>query len=259
MNGSALLAMSNEKRRKFFESKGVDLTNVAQRSAAYRDRWRKDLDKAVFEKHMRFYDSMSLWSGDRPLHFTFSDWDINRQQNAELAKKLGNQCFTLAKGLLTSNYNIMLSGGPGVGKTSMALAILDAMHDKQRTTMFVSTMRLTSLISERIEMQDVNEHLNHVISAMKRVDVLLLDDFGTEGGMKRDIRPVRKDMQDRMFEVADARLATDKQDNRTKSTIITTNNTPEQLLRMYNEKLVSRLLPHSKEHAVSFDGLEDVR
>lgn len=259
MNASALLAMSDKKRREFFESKGVDLSNVAERSAQYRERWRNGLDKAVFEKHMRFYDSISLWSGDRPLHFTFSDWDASLQGNSKLAKDIGNQCFLLAKGLLNSNYNVMLSGNPGVGKTSLALAMLDAMHDKQRTTMFVSTMSLAMLIDKRIDMPDVREKLNHVISAMKRVDVLLLDDFGTEGGMKQDIRPVRKDMQDRMFEVADARLATDKSGKRTKSTIITTNNTPKQLLKMYNEKLISRLLPHNAEHAVDFGGLEDVR
>lgn len=259
MNASALLAMSDKKRREFFESKGVDLTNVAEKSSKYRDQWRKNLDKAVFDKHMRFYDSISLWSGNQPLHFTFNDWDSSLQDNSELAKKLGNECFMLAKGLLSDNYNVMLSGNPGVGKTSLALAMLDAMHDKQRTTMFVSTMSLAMLIDKRIDMPDVREKLSHVISAMKRVDVLLLDDFGTEGGMKQDIRPVRKDMQDRMFEVADARLATDKQGKRTKSTIITTNNTPKQLLKMYNEKLISRLLPHKADHAVDFTGLKDVR
>ena len=98
------------------------------------------------------------------------------------------------------------------------------------------------------------------MTAMKRVYVLLLVDFGTEGGMKKDLRPVRKNMQDALYSVANARLAVDKKTGkRTKSTIVTTNNSPQQLLAMYNDKLISRLIPKEQEQIVLFDGLEDVR
>ena len=102
MDASALLAMNDKKRREFFESKGVDLAKVAENSAKYRDQWRKNLDKAVFDKHMRFYDSISLWSGNQPLHFTFNDWDSSLQDNSELAKKLGNASCLLKGYLVTT-------------------------------------------------------------------------------------------------------------------------------------------------------------
>ena len=71
---------------------------------------------------------------------------------------------------------------------------------------------------------------------------------------------MRKDMQDALYSVANARLAVDKKTGkRTKSTIVTTNNSPQQLLAMYNDKLISRLIPKEQEKIVLFDGLEDIR
>jgi DNA replication protein DnaC len=95
---------------------------------------------------------------------------------------------------------------------------------------------------------------------MREVDVLLLDDFGTEGGMKVDnvVRPVRKDMQDFMYRVANVRIDFDK-NKVEKPTIITTNNLQEDIDRMYNQKAVSRLYPKSKEHRIAFNKMGDVR
>lgn len=258
MRAAALFQMTPEQRDQFFQERGVDLNKVEENTAKHRIEWQKGLEDQVFNKHMRFYDAMSLFSGDERLSFHFSDFDPTRQSDANNAREIGRRCYMIAKEMKTDNFNVALSGRPGVGKTSLGLAILDELHKAKKTTMFVSTMELVMLLDKRIEHPDVKERLNRIIDAMKRVDVLLLDDYGTEGGMKKDIRPVRKDMQDVMFSVANARLAT-KNGKRTKSTIITTNNTPKQLLEMYNEKLISRLIPHDAKHMVSFDGMEDAR
>ena len=118
--------------------------------------------------------------------------------------------------------------------------------------MFVSTAELKHLYTAGFDDDEQKQRLKFTVEKMKEVDVLILDDFGTEGDLTAQGKVrVRSDMRDDMYRISNARME--------KITIITTNNTPEQLLRMYNEKLISRLLPHSKEHAVSFAGLEDVR
>ena len=80
-------------------------------------------------------------------------------------------------------------------------------------------------------------------------DVLLLDDLGTESGGR--VKEIRTDMYDLMYRISNARTA--------KTTIITTNNTPAELGKIYSEKIVSRLLPKRKERCINMNGLKDVR
>lgn len=51
----------------------------------------------------------------------------------------------------------------------------------------------------------------------------------------------------------------DKDGNKRYSTIVTTNNDRGDLERMYNKKIVSRLITKKAENTVVFDGLDDVR
>ena len=44
-----------------------------------------------------------------------------------------------------------------------------------------------------------------------------------------------------------------------KYTIITTNNTADELRNMYNVKLISRLIPSNPQHIIDFSGLADFR
>lgn len=44
-----------------------------------------------------------------------------------------------------------------------------------------------------------------------------------------------------------------------KFTIVTTNNTVDELQTMYNVKLISRLIPSNPKHIIDFNGLTDFR
>lgn len=267
--GAPIIGMHQDEIKRMAEEHGAVILTDPDEIEAFKKRRDKEfhdeIEENVFQKHMRFFDAISLYSGDEKLRFTFNDWDPTKQEDVNTAKDIGNQCFTLAKEMLTDNFNVMLVGTPGVGKTSLALAMLEAVHAKRKTTMFVSTMALSLLLTERFDNREAQQKLDRIISAMKKVDVLLLDDFGTEAGMKAEggFKPVRKDLQEYFFNIADARLATIKDDDdnkhRIKSTIITTNNTMGQLKQMYNEKLLSRLIPHDVDKTVVFKNMVDIR
>ena len=87
---------------------------------------------------------------------------------------------------------------------------------------------------------------------MKEADVLILDDFGTEGDMSAQGKVrVRSDMRDDMYRVSNARLE--------KITIITTNNTLKELNTMYDPKTIDRLIPKSEGYRIVFRDMNSVR
>lgn len=262
MEATKLLSLSKASLRKLAAEHGVELITDEEKIKEFKEKrekeWHKNLTDKLFQKKMRFFDSISLWSGDEKIEFAFNDWDATKQEDVQQAKDIGNQCFSLAKKMLTDNFNVMLMGKPGTGKTSLALAMLDAVHKKNKTTMFVSTMAFSLLLKKSFNDKNAKFQVEKVSSAMERADVLLLDDFGTEGGMNSS--PVYDELQNRLFDIADARIVKDKDTGkRLKSTILTTNNSFEQFRGMYNEKILSRLIPHKAEQIVAFKNMEDVR
>lgn len=235
---------------------GIDMNNLPTKEE--RDRQAFEKGWANYQaKIRRWFDVMSVWPSDQRMKFTFQDWNIDLQ-DGDSAKVIGNQAYKLCKKLENEPGNVFMLGSRGVGKTSLALAMLDKLG-ATKTTMFVSTAELASMIGQQYDYSDVAKRIKKIEKAMKEVDVLLLDDFGTEGGMKGDkFSPVRKDMQEMMYRVSNSRFNLNT-NSIVRTTIITTNNLQSELEQMYNDKLISRLIPKNKEQRLAFNGMQDVR
>lgn len=216
-------------------------------------------------------EQQSLWSGGQRLHFSFNDWNPNRQPDSQLGADTGNQAYLLAKKMEQESINVNLFGNRGTGKTSLALAMIDKVSkDSGKSWLFINTVELANLISRSYQYPESREQLNELYKAItgiksgdgswyhKPVDVLVLDDFGTEGGQKSDELRVRRDMQEWLYRASNARI--DLQNNQpTGSTIITTNNTSNELLRMYDPKLISRIVTKDPLHVIDLTKAKDVR
>lgn len=217
----------------------------------------------------------SLWAST-PIEFTFKDWKPDERQNEAKARELGNKAFKLAKAMINGHLNVVMSGNAGVGKTSLALAMLDSLRKAGKTVMVVSTVALSQLISDQYEYNDRKEQLRELKRAMKECDVLLLDDLGADGGsaekvMGKGYTGTRKDLQALMFEIANNRYeGTRKEQIAAKragkkllkpvhETIITTNNLTTELERIYGERTVSRLISRDRNHRLAFNNMEDMR
>lgn len=193
---------------------------------------------------------MSLWNGGRPFEFTFYDWDKNRQRDSERAGRVARKAVNLTKEILQKPFNVTLAGNSGVGKTSLAVAMLTMLRENGASTMAVSTAELEILVDESFNDDLKARKLYRLTRGMKDVDVLLLDDFGTEGGL--DMRGAHRKLQTIIYDVANVRAEK-------KATIITTNNSDAELHRIYPEKTLSRLMTKNEQHKIYMDGLEDVR
>lgn len=232
--------------------------------------WNQRLKRQKFDHVYK----QSLWSGRTPIAFNFSSWDSSKQISKQNAEQLKQKAQQLAQQMLTPDdkpFNVMLEGSPGTGKTSLAIAMIDYIrhhgyrwgyikhpygaekYKRYVDVFFLATDEMLELVYHSMDGDtQARNQLQRVVKFAKAVDVLVLDDFGTEGGMKGTIRTVHKTMQELMYGINNARFGK-------KYTIITTNNTVEELRAMYNVKLISRLIPTNGEHTLNFNGLTDVR
>ncbi|MCZ0891997.1 ATP-binding protein [Ligilactobacillus saerimneri] len=219
----------------------------AQREKEFEDKQRKAWRKGMKKK---FWEEFSVWPDGKPEEFTFRDWRPNIQENVEATKYVARQTLNITKELVEQgkSYNVVFLGTPGVGKTSLALAMANEFRKVGKFVMFVSTTELKRMYDNMYDKEDLIPKVDNIVNWMKKAEVLILDDFGTEGiGRER----VRVDMQNSMYEVVNARKG--------KTTLITTNNRIEELQAMYDPKIISRLIPKNKDHQVVFKGMEDVR
>lgn len=232
--------------------------------------WNQRLKRQKFDHIYK----QSLWSGRTPIAFNFSSWDSSKQISKQNAEQLKQKAQQLAQQMLTPDdkpFNVMLEGSPGTGKTSLAIAMIDYIrhhgyrwgyikhpdgaekYKRYVDVLFLATDEMLELVYHSMDGDgQARNQLQQVVKFAKAADVLILDDFGTEGGMKGTIRPVHKTMQELMYDINNARFGK-------KHTIITTNNTVEELRAMYNVKLISRLIPTNGEHTLNFNSLTDVR
>ncbi|MEN3115097.1 ATP-binding protein [Lacticaseibacillus paracasei] len=248
---------THEDVQKIIEKRGIDV-NTLPTQAEIEQRFYERSMATLNRKKARAIYRYSVFPGNVPAKFTFDKWRPELQTDQQSSRNLGNRAYKLTKQMVEVPKNVVLFGPRGTGKTSLALAMLTSLRDEGQSGLFISTAELSNLMGLQYDAPDVRKRLAGIERAMKEADVLLLDDFGTEGGMKLDIKPVRRDMQELMYRVANARL--DFESNRPRlSTIITTNNEMDELERMYNVKLVSRLIPKAKEFTLNFEKLTDVR
>ena len=233
--------------------------------------WNQRLKRQKFDHVYK----QSLWSGRTPIAFNFSSWDSAKQISKQNAEQLKQKAQYLAQQMLMPDdkpFNVMLEGSPGTGKTSLAVAMIDYIRhhgyrwgyikhpdgsaDKYKRyvdVFFLATDEMLELVYHSMDSDSqARNRLQQVVRFAKTADVLVLDDFGTEGGMKGTIRPVHKTMQELMYDINNARFGK-------KYTIITTNNDDNELKAMYNIKLISRLIPSNPQHVLDFTDLLDVR
>lgn len=241
----------------------------AEEMQAYLLMHEQEQQQAAYKKMMaserKKFDIWSIWGGSGKQRFNFQLWDPAEQPNKEAAEALKLKARHLTKRIIDgSGLNILLAGNAGTGKTAMVLAMLEALKEhSEKSVMFVSTVALSDKVHNFNDRQ-AQERLRYCKELMKRVDVLVLDDFGSEaGGMGNTGKQASEPMQKFMFEVAEARQVKDEYGKRTKTNIITTNQKisgdNNSLDRSYNTKIISRLIAKKEANQLIFGGLEDLR
>ncbi len=113
-------------------------------------------------------------------------------------------------------FNTIFSGVPGVGKSHLAMSMLQAVNDHSEelvSCLFISLNDMFRLIKSSFGKPDSKYTELNMTDLLSNVDLLVLDDLGSESSFKRENREAGEYIQNVIFGVLNAR----------QRTIITTN------------------------------------
>ncbi|WP_171313665.1 ATP-binding protein [Enterococcus cecorum] len=181
---------------------------------------------------------------------TFENFDVISHET----QKVKEQAKQIAKSYLDGNeFNCILTGQPGTGKSHLAMAILQEVNEHAEPYMsclFVSLIDLLAEIRESFNSQTEGISESQATRLLQRADVLVIDDLGSESNFTSDNSQASDFIQRVLFQILNARSRT----------IITTNLSGQELKKIYNPKIVSRMLENAKqEHFLNMTGIKDNR
>lgn len=149
--------------------------------------------------------------------------------------------------------NTLITGGTGIGKTLLSVAIAKSINEGYKTkgepksVLFVS---LTEIIKQIKEGWNYGKGATltefEAIELMKTVDYLIIDDLGAKNAV---IKPKSDWEQDLLFDVL----------NNRENTIFNTNLDSDELKTVYNERNYSRILKGLEGNTFKAFGIKDKR
>ncbi|WP_117168852.1 ATP-binding protein [Paraliobacillus sediminis] len=123
--------------------------------------------------------------------------------------------------------NLLFSGSYGTGKSHLSVAITKALMEKGKTCVFISFPKLLTKIKDTYNNDGPTE--DQLMSAMKNVDLLVIDDIGAEHKTPWTTP--------KLFEIIDDRAG--------KATIYTTNLNSKELKGWVGERNFSRVMENT--------------
>lgn len=147
-------------------------------------------------------------------------------------------------------HHAVLYGQPGAGKSHLAMAMMKLVREESGQSMaFINISRLFSHIKNSFDDPTEFWTREKALQIMTSVDLLCIDDLGTESSMGRSGQEATKWAQDIIYDVLE------NQDR----IIITTNLSEQEMKRVYDAKIFSRIFANSQNTRFDFTGIADKR
>ena len=218
-------------------------------NAGYAEVVYKETDESISRK--KFHSAInrlkakSLLLDETIKTATFENFNIETDEE--------RQAFEFAKNLAEfykngGQGNSFMSGPAGSGKSHLSMAILKSyLESGEKTALFVSYSHVVRLIKDSFNNRDSVYTQNNIMSLLTNVDLLVMDDIGSENNSDFS--------EELLTDVLDGRI----------STIITTNLSSEELRGSntkkgrYNQRTASRMFRGIGGKAFNFKGIKDKR
>lgn len=144
-------------------------------------------------------------------------------------KSIEKTCKAFIKNFDDPNENnLLFCGNTGLGKTFLSSCIANELIKKGKTVLY----QTAPIMLDRIIDYKFNKTNNDISSTIYNVDLLIIDDLGTE--TKSNFKVTE------LFNIINSRLL--NQNNKITKTIISTNLSLQDLYNTYEERIVSRII-----------------
>ncbi len=142
-------------------------------------------------------------------------------------KKILKRCIDFCENFDTTFQNLFLYGETGLGKTFLCNCIAKELLDKGYIVLYMTAGQLFDIIEKQQFRNDSQEEKENIMEDLLTVDLLIIDDLGTEFSTILSSA--------KLFHIINTRMLTKK------SVIISTNLAPDELINQYSDRLVSRI------------------
>ncbi|QHJ77350.1 MAG: hypothetical protein [Bacteriophage sp.] len=194
-----------------------------------------------------YFKRFSLFKNSNWYKYTFSEFKTdNGGKNKELEQVYSDAQRTalLYCKFPNQNFNTLMYGAPGTGKTHLATAILISANSVSKPEQKCLFLSLNKLLEKRIENTRNAENniwtSHYMQKVIKNADIVVIDDLGAESPNKT-ATPFTQTTLNEIYD-ANGRIIT------------TTNLTLQQLRETYGERLISRIMAGTGMEFKTSDG-----
>ena len=167
------------------------------------------------------FDTFSLdWYASLP----DPDMGISPRRNME---KNYATCVRFAEDFAPGRGNLLLTGTPGLGKTFLSACIAREVSDGGFSVVYDTAIHVFDRFESQKFGRGSGEEIGADVARIRGCDLLILDDLGTEMATSF--------VTSALYEILNTRLLTGK------STIVSTNLSPEEIGARYSPQILSRL------------------
>lgn len=145
----------------------------------------------------------------------------------ENMKLITRKCSLFVEEFEEKFKNMVFYGDAGLGKTFLCRCIAKELLDKGKTVLYNTAFELFNTLEKERFNKNEEELNKEVLNLIKNADLLIIDDLGTEF--------ITSFSTTALFDIINGRILNKK------STIISTNLSPDKLMEIYSERVVSRL------------------
>ena len=165
----------------------------------------------------------------------------------DIMEQIVDYCKSYAEDFTAMDASsLLLTGNTGTGKTFLASCIARRVMDRGYSVLYLSATAAFTILRQDTwafkDEEDDDTFENEKAKMMTDCDLMIIDDLGTE--------PETAHTSSYFFRLINERLV------RRKSTILTSNHTPDQLRRTYTERVVDRITSAPYTHLCTTDGVD---
>lgn len=176
-------------------------------------------------KHVLKHENFNTFRFDYYSDQITGDYKISPRRNME---QIYDYCVGYVERFATDKANLLFQGPTGLGKTFLCNCIAKELLDQGYSVLYLSAQDLFRLFSEsRFHREDMPEEAKNILDILFTVDLLIIDDFGTESS--------NSFTGPDLFNTLNTRFLNQK------ATIISTNLPLKDWQTLYSERIVSRI------------------